>query len=155
MHGNKGKKPALVHRNISAEKVLIDHRYNPLLSNSGLHKLLADDIVFSTLKGSAAMGYLAPEYTTTGRFTDKSDIYAFGVIIFQILSGKIMVSQLNHQGAELGRYEEFIDAKLERNFVESEAAKLGKMALLCIHESPSQRPSIETLTQEINHISHS
>nr|GMC90816.1 LRR receptor-like serine/threonine-protein kinase GSO1 [Ipomoea batatas] len=112
----------------------------------------ADDIVFSTLKGSAAMGYLAPEYTTTGRFTEKSDIYAFGVTIFQILSGKIMVTHLNHQGAELGRYEEFIDAKLQRNFVESEAAKLGKMALLCIHESPSQRPSIETLMQEINDI---
>ncbi|XP_031127841.1 probable LRR receptor-like serine/threonine-protein kinase At1g34110 [Ipomoea triloba] len=152
LHGNKGNKPALVHRNISAEKVLIDHRYNPLLSDSGLHKLLADDIVFSTLKGSAAMGYLAPEYTTTGRFTEKSDIYAFGVTIFQILSGKIMVTHLNHQGAELGRYEEFIDAKLQRNFVESEAAKLGKMALLCIHESPSQRPSIETLMQEINDI---
>nr|GMC82726.1 LRR receptor-like serine/threonine-protein kinase GSO1 [Ipomoea batatas] len=152
LHGNKGNKPALVHRNISAEKVLIDHRYNPLLSDSGLHKLLADDIVFSTLKGSAAMGYLAPEYTTTGRFTEKSDIYAFGVTIFQILSGKIMVTHLNHQGAELGRYEEFIDAKLQRNFVESVAAKLGKMALLCIHESPSQRPSIETLMQEINDI---
>ncbi|KAK6142917.1 hypothetical protein DH2020_023265 [Rehmannia glutinosa] len=60
LHGNKNGKPTLVHRNISAEKILIDQNYNPLLSDSGLHKLLADDIVFSTLKGSAAMGYLAP-----------------------------------------------------------------------------------------------
>jgi serine/threonine protein kinase len=69
----------------------------PHLSNAGVHKLLADDIVFSALKSSAAMGYLAPEYTTTGRFTEKSDIYAFGVLTLQILTGttkKIFVNCL-------------------------------------------------------------
>ena len=80
-------KPAIVHQNISAASVLIDQRNRPLLSDSGLHKLLTNDTVFSTLKDSAAMGYLAPEYSPTGRFTEKSDIYAFGVLLFQILSG--------------------------------------------------------------------
>ncbi|RAL48967.1 hypothetical protein DM860_001287 [Cuscuta australis] len=152
LHGNKGRKAGLVHRNISAEKVLIDDLYNPLLSDSGLHKLLAEDTVFSTLKGSAAMGCLAPEYTITGRFTKKSDIYAFGVIIFQILSGKLMVTHSNHQGAELCKYEAFVDPKLGRDFAEPEAAILGKMALLCTHESPSQRPTIEMLIQELDGI---
>ncbi|XP_009629432.1 LRR receptor kinase BAK1 [Nicotiana tomentosiformis] len=150
LHGNKGSKPALVHRNISAEKVLIDQRYNPLLSDSGLPKLLADDIVFSTLKESAAMGYLAPEYTTTGRFTEKSDLYAFGVIIFQILSGKRRITHSNHQGAELCRYEDFIDPKLGGNFEEAEAVQMAKVALLCTHESPNQRPNIEVVMQELN-----
>lgn len=152
LHGNKGSKPALVHRNISAEKVLIDQHYNPLLSDCGLHKLLADDIVFSTLKGSAAMGYLAPEYTTTGRFTEKSDIYAFGMIIFQILSGKCKINQLIRQGAELCVYENFVDANLENKFGESEAAKLGKIALLCTHDAPSHRPTIETVMDQLNDI---
>nr|GMD59338.1 LRR receptor-like serine/threonine-protein kinase GSO1 [Ipomoea batatas] len=150
LHGNKRNKPALVHRNISADKVLIDHVYKPLLSDSGLHKLLADDIVFSTLKGSAANGYLAPEYAITGRFTEKSDMYAFGVIILQILSGSCVVTQSNHQGAELCRFEDFIDAKLGKNFVESEAAKLGKIALLCTHDSPARRPTIDVVIQELN-----
>lgn len=152
MHEKKGNKPALVHRNISAEKVLIDQHYNPLLSDCGLHKLLADDIVFSTLKGSAAMGYLAPEYTTTGRFTEKSDIYAFGKIIFQILSGKCKINQLIRQGAEFCVYENFIDPNLESNFEESEAAKLGKIALLCTHEAPSHRPTIESVMDQLNNI---
>ncbi|CAK9186528.1 unnamed protein product [Ilex paraguariensis] len=150
LHVSKGNKPALVHQNISAEKVLIDQWYNPLLSDSGLHNLLADDIVFSTLKSSAAMGYLAPEYTTTGRFTDKSDVYAFGVIILQLLSGKCRITQLTRQGAESCRFEDFIDASLEGNFSESEAAKLGKIALLCTHEYPNHRPSIETVIQQLN-----
>ncbi|KAI4338816.1 hypothetical protein MLD38_023829 [Melastoma candidum] len=52
IHSSKGKKPGLVHQNISAGKVLLDHWNNPLLSDSGLHKLLADDVVFSALKAS-------------------------------------------------------------------------------------------------------
>nr|AMM43004.1 LRR-RLK [Vernicia montana] len=150
LHGNKGNKSALFHQNISAEKVLIDRRYNPLLSDSGLHKILADDIIFSMLKASAAMGYLAPEYTTTGRFTEKSDVYAFGMIILQILSGKSNVTPLTRHAVESCKVEDFIDANLERNFPGSEAAKLGRLALLCTHESPNHRPAMETVLQELS-----
>jgi serine/threonine protein kinase len=149
LHGSKGNKHALVHQNISAEKVFIDRWYNPMLSDSGLHKLLADDVVFSMLKASAAMGYLAPEYTTTGRFTEKSDVYAFGIIVLQILSGKRNITQLTHHAAEACKFEDFIDAKLEGNFSESEAAKLGRIALCCTNESPNHRPTMETVMQEL------
>ncbi|KAK4384244.1 Somatic embryogenesis receptor kinase [Sesamum angolense] len=100
----------------------------------------------------AAMGYLAPEYTTTGRFTEKSDVYAFGMIIFQILSGKSRITQLNCHGAEISRFEDFIDANLAGKFNESEAARLGEVALLCTHESPNHRPDIGTVMQELNDI---
>ncbi|XP_028091978.1 LRR receptor kinase BAK1-like [Camellia sinensis] len=152
LHKENGSKPALLHRNLSAEKVLIDLQYNPLLSDAGLHMLLADDIIFSTLKGSAAMGYLAPEYTTTGRFTEKSDVYAFGMIMFQILSGKSKITQLNRQGADSCKFEDFIDKNLDGNFSEPEAAKLGRIALLCTHESPDHRPDMETVMQELNEL---
>ncbi|KAJ9188455.1 hypothetical protein P3X46_003812 [Hevea brasiliensis] len=152
LHGHKGNKSALFHQNISAEKVLIDRRYNPLLLDSGLHKLLADDIVFSMLKASAAMGYLAPEYTTTGRFTEKSDVYAFGMIVLQLLSGKRIVTTMTRQAVESFRVEDFIDANLERKFSESEAAKLGRLALLCTHESPNQRPTMESVLEELHEI---
>lgn len=150
LHGKKGNKPALIHQNLSAEKVLLDACYKPVVSDSGLHKLLADDIVFSMLKASAAKGYLAPEYTSTGRFTAKSDVYAFGMIVFQILTGKQKVTQLVRQGAESCRFEDFIDANLEGKFSESEAAKLGRIAVICTHESPNQRPSIENVMQEVS-----
>ncbi|KAE8685086.1 hypothetical protein F3Y22_tig00111100pilonHSYRG00006 [Hibiscus syriacus] len=149
LHESKGSKLALVHQNISAETVLIDNQSNPLLSDSGLHKLLADDIVFSTLKASAAMGYLAPEYTTTGRFTEKSDVYAFGMIVFQILSGKQKITQLIRHAAETCRVEDLIDMNLDGKYSDSEATKLGRIALLCTHESPYHRPSIDNVIQEL------
>uniref|UniRef100_A0A7C9AG74 Receptor protein serine/threonine kinase n=1 Tax=Opuntia streptacantha TaxID=393608 RepID=A0A7C9AG74_OPUST len=150
LHTSQANKPALVHQNISAEKVLIDWRLNPLLIGSGLHKLLADDIVFSMLKASAAMGYLAPEYTTTGKFTEKSDIYAFGMLVFQILSGKIRIDQSNRQGADSGRLEDFIDLNLNGKYSEFEAAKLCKIASHCTHELPHQRPTINAVRQELS-----
>ncbi|KAJ8447343.1 hypothetical protein Cgig2_013120 [Carnegiea gigantea] len=150
LHTPQPNKPALVHQNISAEKVLIDCRLSPLLVGSGLQKLLADDIVFSMLKASAAMGYLAPEYTTTGKFTEKSDVYAFGMLVFQILLGKSRIDQSNRQGADSGRFEDFIDLNLNGKYSESEAAKLGKIALYCTHELPHQRPPINTVRQELS-----
>ena len=150
LHRSEANKPPIVHRNISVEKVLIDQQFNPLIADSGLHKILADDIFYSTLKVSAAMGYLAPEYITIGRFTEKTDIFAFGVIIFQILSGKLQLTSSMRLGAESSRFEDFVDTNLRGEFSESMAAKLGKIALNCIHEHPNDRPSMETLIKELN-----
>lgn len=143
-------KPPLVHQNISAEKVLINHKFDPLLADSGLHKLLADDAVFSTLKASAAKGYLAPEYATVGRFTEKSDVYAFGVIILQILSGKRQITHSILFEAESGKLEDLMDGKLQGNFSKLEAMKLLKIALNCTNEDPDQRPSMEIIVEELS-----
>ncbi|CAN1308120.1 Protein NSP-INTERACTING KINASE 2 [Linum perenne] len=147
LHGKKG----LVHQNISAKKVMINSRYNPLLSESGLHKLLADDVVFSILKASAGMGYLCPEYTTTGRFTEKSDVYAFGVVILQVITGKSNITHhlTRHALTESFKTEDIVDPNLGGNYEESEVNQLGKMGLLCIHEAPSQRPRMEDLIREL------
>ncbi|KAJ8429762.1 hypothetical protein Cgig2_006453 [Carnegiea gigantea] len=149
LHSHKLNKPALVHQNISAKKVLIDQRFNPMLLDSGLHKLLTNDTVFSALKASAAMGYLAPEYTITGRFTEKSDVYAFGMLVFQVISGRRKITNAIRVGAESLRFQDFIDPNLHGRFSESEAAKLAKIALNCTHDSQGERPSMDEVVSEL------
>ncbi|WVY96232.1 hypothetical protein V8G54_028383 [Vigna mungo] len=154
LHAYRANKPVLVHQNISADRVLIDQRYNALLADSGLYKLLTNDIVFSALKGSAAKGYLAPEYATTGRLAQTSDVYAFGVLLFQILSGKLEISTSSIRlAAECSNFQEFMDPNLHGRYFEYEAAKLAKIALLCSHESPFERPSMEAIVQELGNCS--
>ncbi|KAJ7003904.1 leucine-rich repeat receptor-like serine/threonine-protein kinase [Populus alba x Populus x berolinensis] len=151
LHSSEENKPVMIHRRISVEKVLLDELFNPLIADSGLAKLLADDVVFSTIKTSAAMGYLAPEYVTTGLFTEKSDIYAFGVIILQILSGKQMLSSKSMRlAAACCMYDDFVDTSLQGNFSESEAAKLAKIALACTDELPDHRLAMKEVIQELN-----
>ncbi|KAL1201677.1 Protein NSP-INTERACTING KINASE 2 [Cardamine amara subsp. amara] len=151
LHGSdQQKKLTIVHRNISVEKILLDEPFNPLIADSGLHNLLADDLVFSALKTSAAMGYLAPEYVTTGKFTEKTDIFAFGVIILQILSGKLMLTSSLRTAAENGEHCGFIDEYLRKEFDETEAITMARTGISCTQELPNNRPSIETLLQEIS-----
>ncbi|KAJ3672525.1 hypothetical protein LUZ60_007246 [Juncus effusus] len=147
LHSNKSIKPTILHQNISADKILLDIHFVPKLSSSGLHKILADDINFATLKSSAAMGYLAPEYSTTGRFTEKSDIYSFGILILQIISGKLEVSSLAVNGDEV-RVEEIVDERLQGRFSKKEALKLVGIAGSCTNENLSRRPRIEMVVQE-------
>lgn len=149
MHSSQANKRALIHKHISAEKILIDQNFNPLISDSGLYKLLADDIVFSALKVSAALGYLAPEYIITGRFTEKSDVYAFGVIILQIISGKQRLTSLMKLAAESCKFDDFIDSNLEGKFSEDEAVIMGKIALDCTNEHPDQRPTMDDVIHEL------
>jgi len=153
LHAYKANKPVIVLQNISADKVLIDQRYNPLLAGSGLYKLLTNDIIFSALKGSAAKGYLAPEYATTGRLTQASDVYAFGVLLFQILSGKQEITSSIRLAAESSKFQEFMDPNLHGRYFEYEAAKLAKIALLCSHESPFERLAMEAIVQELGNCS--
>lgn len=118
--------------------------------DSGLPKLLADDVVFSALKVSAAMGYLAPEYITTGRFTEKSDIYAFGVIVLQVVSGKKTMGGSIRMAVESFRFDDFVDTNLKGRYAKSEAAMLAKLAVMCTHELPDQRPTMIEVIQELN-----
>ena len=138
-----------MHQNISAEKILLDHHFTPQLSVPGLHKLLADDVVFSTLKASAAMGYLAPEYTTTGRFTEKSDVFAFGIVVLQVITGTRAVSQVK-VGTMASNLEGLIDENLDGVFSRTEAAMLAAVAAHCTSEVASQRPTMEAVVQQLS-----
>ncbi|KAG6415629.1 hypothetical protein SASPL_123045 [Salvia splendens] len=146
----KVNKPCMVHQNILGKNVLINQWSKPLLSDSCLHKLLTDDTFFSALKASAAMGYLAPEYTNTVRFTEKSVVYAFRVLLFQILSGKRKYVASMRASAESCSLD-FKDTNLHGVFKESEATMLANIAAVCTHESPEERPSMEAVVRELCH----
>jgi len=142
----------MVHQNICAGKILIDGWFNPLISDAGIPKILADDTIFSTLKMSAAMGYLAPEYITTGRFTEKSDVYAFGVTVLHILAGTQQITTAKRTAAESCSLEDFIDCNLHGNFSVSEATVMVKLGLSCTEDLPDQRPNMAAVVQEMNRL---
>ncbi|CAN0908607.1 LRR receptor kinase SERK2 [Linum grandiflorum] len=150
LHRAEASKPTIIHRNISVDKIMLDRELNPLIAESGLPKLLADDIIFLTLKTSAAMGYLAPEYITTGSFTEKSDVYAYGAIILQVLCGRHMLPSSMRTAAASCKYQDFIDKSLKGNFSEHEAGILADIALRCTHELPDERPDMEAVIEELN-----
>ena len=76
-----------------------------------------DDIVYSILKSSTGMGYLALEYTTVGHITEKSDVYAFGIILLQLLTGETRINSSSIRSlVKSGRLDEFIDITLGKEY---------------------------------------
>ncbi|KAF8408522.1 hypothetical protein HHK36_007678 [Tetracentron sinense] len=80
--------PRIVHRDIKPSNILLDEELNAHLSDFGLAKLLEVSETHATTDVAGTFGYVAPEYATTCRVSDKADVYSFGVVLLELMSGK-------------------------------------------------------------------
>ncbi|GJN39825.1 hypothetical protein PR202_gb28968 [Eleusine coracana subsp. coracana] len=129
LHSSKPNQPPLVHQSISADKVLIDHLFVPTLRPACTSS--PDDVVFSTPRTRPWVP--RPEYTTTGPFTDKSDVYA-SVVVFHVLAGSRTVSHLRlARVREAGRPRTHASAQFRGPRPRSSPGS----ALLCTSERPA------------------
>ncbi|RDX65750.1 LRR receptor-like serine/threonine-protein kinase HSL2, partial [Mucuna pruriens] len=78
--------PAILHRDVKSNNILLDHEFMPRLADFGLAKTLQNQGAMSRVAGS--YGYIAPEYAYTMKVTEKSDVYSFGVVLMELITGK-------------------------------------------------------------------
>ncbi|KAJ4828687.1 hypothetical protein Tsubulata_030755, partial [Turnera subulata] len=146
-------KPHIVHRDIKASNILLDHNFTPKVSDFGLSKLLPEDFTHISTRVAGTLGYLAPEYALTGRLTRKSDVYSFGVLLLEIMSGRTAVDfdpelgehYLVNKAWEMykaNKLLELVDPILKGDFQETEAIRFLKVALLCVQQKCGLRPSM-------------
>ncbi|CAL5069959.1 unnamed protein product [Urochloa decumbens] len=140
----------VVHRDIKSSNVLIDTDLNPKISDFGLAKLYDDKKTHVSTKVAGTFGYLAPEYAMRGHMTEKVDVFAFGVVVLEIIAGRRNYDdKLDEDTAYLLEwvwqlYEEnhpldVSDPRLTE-FNGDEVLRAIRVGLLCIQSSPRQRP---------------
>ncbi|KAL2236814.1 UNVERIFIED_CONTAM: LRR receptor-like serine/threonine-protein kinase FEI 1 [Sesamum indicum] len=149
--------PRIIHRDIKSSNILLDGNFDARVSDFGLAKLLEDEESHITTIVAGTFGYLAPEYMQSGRATEKTDVYSFGVLVLEIVSGKRptdasfiekglnIVGWLNYLVSE-SRQREIVDPHCEGVQTESLDALLS-IAIQCVSSSPEDRPTMHRVVQ--------
>ncbi|XP_030962003.1 probable LRR receptor-like serine/threonine-protein kinase At1g56140 isoform X2 [Quercus lobata] len=142
----------IVHRDVKASNILLDSDLIPKISDFGLAKLYDDKKTHISTRVAGTIGYLAPEYAMRGHLTEKADVFAFGVVALELVSGrpnsdssleeeKIYLLEWAWQLHENNREVDLADSKLSE-FNEEEVKRLIGVSLLCTQASPTLRPSM-------------
>ncbi|PON43003.1 Tyrosine-protein kinase [Parasponia andersonii] len=135
---HEGLEPKVIHRDLKSSSILLDKQWNPKVSDFGLTKLIGSERSYTTTCVMGAFGYVAPEYASTGMLNDRCDVYSFGVLIMEIISGrkpvdynwpaeewlKKMVSSRNSEGV--------LDPKLPRKPATKTLKRALLVALCCV-----------------------
>ncbi|KAK8629313.1 hypothetical protein V6N13_078157 [Hibiscus sabdariffa] len=143
----------IVHRDIKGTNVLLDRDLNPKISDFGLAKLHEEEKTHISTRVAGTIGYIAPEYALWGYLTNKADVYSFGILALEIVSGEPNMSYgpenkhtcLLDWACNLqqnGKLLELVDEKLGTEFNKVQAEGMVKIALLCTNGSPSLRPTM-------------
>ncbi|KAI9089213.1 hypothetical protein K1719_029492 [Acacia pycnantha] len=151
--------PSIVHRNIKAANILIDESFEAKVADFGMSKVISDNNTHVSTRVMGTLGYLAPEYASSGKLTEKSDVFSFGVLLLEILTGKRpmnlshalddtlvdLARPLLNRGLENGNFRELVDAFLEGRYDNQEVARMAACAAASIRHSPKKRPTMRQI----------
>ncbi|XP_054797342.1 cysteine-rich receptor-like protein kinase 2 isoform X2 [Prosopis cineraria] len=146
----------IIHRDVKTYNILLDDDLQPKIADFGLAKLLPNDISHLSTKIVGTLGYTAPEYAIYGHLSEKADIYSYGVVILEIISGQ-NCKELELNGDDEGiflikkawklyekeKHLELVDKALDPNEYDAEEVKkIIEIGLLCIQASADVRPTM-------------
>ncbi|XP_057782516.1 receptor-like serine/threonine-protein kinase NCRK [Salvia miltiorrhiza] len=161
--------PRILHRDVKSTNILLDERWRAKITDLGMAKHLQNDGILSCSSSPDRMqgtfGYFAPEYAIVGRASLKSDVFSFGVVLLELITGRKPIHKSSNKGAEslviwaTARLhdskrviEELPDPHLQGKFEEEEMQVMAYLAKECLLLDPDSRPTMSEVVQILSTI---
>ncbi|KAK3129153.1 hypothetical protein QOZ80_6BG0472460 [Eleusine coracana subsp. coracana] len=147
--------PRIIHRDIKSANILLDYSFEAQVADFGLAKLSNDTNTHVSTRIMGTFGYLAPEYASSGKLTDRSDVFSFGVVLLELITGRKPVDQTRPMGeeslvewarpvlagsVETGNLDALVDPRLEGAYNRGEIMVMVEAAAACVRHSAPKRP---------------
>ncbi|XP_020579504.1 proline-rich receptor-like protein kinase PERK8 [Phalaenopsis equestris] len=157
--------PRIIHRDIKSSNILLDNNFEAQVSDFGLARLAMDACTHVTTRVMGTFGYLAPEYASTGKLTEKSDVFSFGVVLLELITGRKPVDSSRPLGdeslvewarpllsnaLESGDLGALPDSRLQNNYNMQEMFRMIEAAAACVRHSASMRPRMSLVVRALD-----
>ncbi|CAA6653516.1 unnamed protein product [Spirodela intermedia] len=155
----------ILHRDVKPSNILLDNELNAYLSDFGLARLLGNSETHLTTDVEGTFGYVAPEYATMCRVSDKADVYSYGVVLLELLSDKkVFDPYFSNYGngftivswagmcLQQGREQEFFTEGLWDVGLHDDLVEILNLAVMCTDAVPSSRPTMKVVVQRLKQL---
>ncbi|CAN8266546.1 unnamed protein product [Cochlearia groenlandica] len=151
--------PKIIHRDVKAANILLDDYCEGVVGDFGLAKLLDHEESHVTTAVRGTVGHIAPEYLSTGQSSEKTDVFGFGILLLELITGLRALEfgkAANQKGAILDwvkrlqeekKLEKIVDKDLKNNYDTKEVEEMVKVALLCTQYLPIHRPKMSEVVR--------